>query len=334
MKLLICASEYYPHGAGIGNVAYYIVSQLQKMGVSCTACSPTGPDIKLGSSSMIAKYGRLGLLYYWYQVSRYFRQRHENYDVVWLHNPLFIQNNPLQKSLITIHTTSHEKTISKSCPLYLHIYYKASSIIEKHCLTRNGLSNARFTAVSPHVLEELIEIGIEQERITYIPNGVDTGRFKPSTNKKELRKKFDLPENELILLSMGKIAERKEPNKLIEVFSLIENSMKYGIFKSPQDKVVAEILIDEKTVTAEVINPIDTNVFKHLRRLDRTIQWVRGYQDPFEAYVERLKDVSKKPLSDEESGLGLTRIAYEGKAIVDFFLSEENLLNVSAVSNS
>jgi len=118
------------------------------------------------------------------------------------------------------------------------------------------------------------------------------------------------------------------------VSELIENSMKYGIFKSPQDKVVAEILIDEKTVTAEVINPIDTNVFKHLRRLDRTIQWVRGYQDPFEAYVERLKDVSKKPLSDEESGLGLTRIAYEGKAIVDFFLSEENLLNVSAVSNS
>ena len=226
MKLLVCASEYYPHGAGIANVAYYIVSKLQKMGVSCTVCSPTGPDIMLGSSSMIAKYGRLGLLYYWHQVSRYFRQRHENYDVVWLHNPLFIQNNPLQKSLITIHTTSHEKTASKSCPPHLHLYYKTSSIIEKHCLTRNGLNSARFTAVSPHVLEELAEIGIEQERITYIPNGVDTERFKPSTNKKELRKKFDLPENELILLSMGKIAERKQPNKLIEVFSLIEKSTK------------------------------------------------------------------------------------------------------------
>jgi len=226
MKLLICASEYYHHGAGIANVAYYVASQLQEMGVSCTVCSPTGPDIKLGSSSMIAKYGRLGLLHYWWQVSRYFRQTNENYDAVWLHNPLFTQNSPFQKSLITIHTTSHEKTISKSCPSHLHLYYKASSIIEKHCLTRNGLNSARFTAVSPHVSEELTEIGIEQERITYIPNGVDTGRFKPSTNKKELRKKFDLPENELILLSMGRLSEPKQPYRLIEIFSLVNKNIK------------------------------------------------------------------------------------------------------------
>jgi len=226
MKLLVCASEYYPHGAGIANAAYYVVNQLQKMWVSCTVCSPTGPDIKLGSSSMIAKYGRLGLLYYWHQVSRYFRQRHENYDVVWLHNPLFIQNNPLQKSLITIHTTSHEKTISKSCPPHLHFYYKASSIIEKHCLTRNGLNSARFTAVSPHVSKELTEIGIEQERITYIPNGVDTGRFKLSTNKNELRKKFNLPENELILLSLGRLSEPKQPYRLIKLFSLVNKNIK------------------------------------------------------------------------------------------------------------
>jgi hypothetical protein len=118
------------------------------------------------------------------------------------------------------------------------------------------------------------------------------------------------------------------------VSELIENSMKYGTFTLPQNKVVIDIRVDESIVTAEVINPIDKTVYKHLRQLDRTIQWIRGYQDPFEAYVERLKEVSKKPLSDEESGLGLTRIAYEGKAIVDFFLSDENLLNVSAVSNS
>ena len=71
----------------------------------------------------------------------------------------------------------------------------------------------------------------------------------------------------------------------------------------------------------------------HLRKLDKTLQWIRGFQDPFQAYVERIKQISRKPFDDEISGLGLVRIAYEGNAILDFFLSEDNQLNVSAVSN-
>jgi hypothetical protein len=93
---------------------------------------------------------------------------------------------------------------------------------------------------------------------------------------------------------------------------------------------------NENIITVEVINPIDptdTGAHNHLKRMDKTVQWIRGYQDPFEAYVEKLKEVSRRPLNDEESGLGLVRIAYEGKAILDFFVSEEGSLNVSAVSN-
>ena len=73
---------------------------------------------------------------------------------------------------------------------------------------------------------------------------------------------------------------------------------------------------------------------KNLKILDKTIQWIRGFQNPLEAYTERLKEVSKKPLNDENSGLGLVRIAYEGKAILDFFVSENSLLNVSALTYS
>ena len=115
------------------------------------------------------------------------------------------------------------------------------------------------------------------------------------------------------------------------VSELIENSMKYGTFTPLRNQVVVDIRVDRHHVTAEVMNPTDKTVFNHLNKLDKMVQWIRGYQDPFEAYVERLKEVSKKPLNDEESGLGLTRIAYEGKSIIDFFLSDENLLNVSAV---
>ncbi len=117
------------------------------------------------------------------------------------------------------------------------------------------------------------------------------------------------------------------------ISELIENGIKYGNFKMVENKVVVIISIERNAVTIEVLNPVDENAEKHLSRLDKTIQWIRGYQDPFEAYIERIKEVSKKPLKDAESGIGLVRIAYEGKALLDFFVGENNILNVSVVSN-
>ena len=117
------------------------------------------------------------------------------------------------------------------------------------------------------------------------------------------------------------------------ISELIENGIKYGNFKMMENRVVVIINIEGNIVTIEVLNPVGDNATQHLSRLDKTIQWIRGYQDPFEAYIERLKEVSKKPLKDIESGIGLVRIAYEGKALLDFFVGENNILNVSVVSN-
>ncbi len=117
------------------------------------------------------------------------------------------------------------------------------------------------------------------------------------------------------------------------ISELIENGLKYGDFKLIENKIVVTIKIESRNVTIEVFNPVDGGAQPHLVRLDKMIQWIRGYQDPFEAYIERLKEVSKKPIFDTESGIGLVRIAYEGKALLDFFVSENNMLNVSVVSN-
>jgi 1,2-diacylglycerol 3-alpha-glucosyltransferase len=88
MKLLVCTTEYFPCGAGIANVVYNVVEQLKGIGAECTVCSPTSPNIKLGSRVLIQKTGIVGLLNYWQQASRYFRDN--NYDVVWLQNPFIM----------------------------------------------------------------------------------------------------------------------------------------------------------------------------------------------------------------------------------------------------
>ena len=224
MKILVCSSEYPPYGSGIGNVVSNIVEQLRKKGVECTICSPTGPDIHFGSQKLIDNFGFLGLLYYWCQVSHFFYKKN-NYDVVWLHNPYFIFNNPFPKSLITIHSTyygmSHHHVGNT---FFLRMYYKIISVLERYCLGKIG-KKILFTGVSPSVCEELERIGIPKECISYISNGVDIRIFHPSENKKELRKKFGIPEDKIVLLSVGRLTPAKQPHLMLDVFLSLEKKV-------------------------------------------------------------------------------------------------------------
>ncbi len=110
---------------------------------------------------------------------------------------------------------------------------------------------------------------------------------------------------------------------------LLENAVKYGTFESGE-RIHLGVRAGEEDVTVEVKSRVGVDE-AHLHRFDRTIQWIRGFQDPFEAYVERMKLVSAQPYANGESGLGLARIAYEGRSIIDFYVDEENVLAVCAV---
>jgi 1,2-diacylglycerol 3-alpha-glucosyltransferase len=248
MRLLICASEYYPYGSGIANVAYNVVEQLRKMGVECTVCSPTGPDIKLGSDTLIQKYGIVGLIYYWYQVSKYFKNKRDCFDILWYHNPLFIKNNPFDRFLVTIHSTYHGQYLHREVfPLHIQIYKKLASIVQEYCFIHLKL-DVLFTGVSTSVCSEIEKIGINREKIIYIPNGVDIELFKPSDKRQFLRKKFHLPPDKVILLSVGRLTQVKQPLKLIETYSIIEKEEKNVTLVIAGD---GELLSDTKKLAKE-----------------------------------------------------------------------------------
>ena len=52
---------------------------------------------------------------------------------------------------------------------------------------------------------------ISSENVVRVPGAVDVGRFKPLNKKKELRRKFNFPEDELIILYVGRLTEVKQP---------------------------------------------------------------------------------------------------------------------------
>ncbi len=214
MKLLICTTEYYPHGSGIANVAYNVVEQLKKMGVDCTVCSPTGPDIKINS---LNGYGRLGLIHFWYKVGKHFRNKADEYDAVWLHYPLFIGHVPFKKCLITVHSTAYGFMIQKINP----VYYKLCYILENICLNRFS-EKTRFTGVSSKTCKETHEILKGNQDVLYIPNGVDTTLFKPSEETEKIRDKLGIPLNAKIILSVGRLVDHKMLFSMIDTFNEIQ----------------------------------------------------------------------------------------------------------------
>jgi two-component sensor histidine kinase len=117
------------------------------------------------------------------------------------------------------------------------------------------------------------------------------------------------------------------------VCELVENGIKYGYFPSGRSVVRVLVKVARGTISVQVINPVGESSQAYLAELDRTIQWVRGFQAPFEAYIARMKAISREPIDNDKSGLGLVRITYEGRAVLDFFLDENDTLSVSAVSD-
>ena len=67
---------------------------------------------------------------------------------------------------------------------------------------------------------------------------------------------------------------------------LVENAVKYGDFLTPDNVINLSIKTGDRVIV-EVKCPIIKSKNQHFERLDRIIQWIRGHQNPFEAYIEK-----------------------------------------------
>ncbi|MDW8292644.1 MAG: glycosyltransferase [Anaerolineae bacterium] len=77
-------------------------------------------------------------------------------------------------------------------------------------LTRVTLSRCTYTvALSRHLAQKVIELGIPSDKVDVIPNGVDTEFFAPSTRRED------------IILFAGSLIERKGLRYLLEAFESV-----------------------------------------------------------------------------------------------------------------
>ncbi len=76
---------------------------------------------------------------------------------------------------------------------------------------RNLQLSDQITTLSTPLKSMLVEMGIKEEHIEYISNGVDTDFFHPVDveEKTALRRELNLPENEKLILSIGRFVPKK-----------------------------------------------------------------------------------------------------------------------------
>ena len=205
----MCTQEYYPKGSGIANVAYYLVEEMKRKGHDVRVLSPYGPDISVGYEKAIAKYAGIGLLFFWNKVRKFVNKNHNDFDLIYVHNPLFLGKiKPRKKIFSIVHTTYvkyYELYKSQDVGLRDRIYYLLMKYVERLCY-RNKFKSS---GVSSEVVKELKRLGVKG---LYIPNGVDTAHFSPGGS-------FELDVSGKILLAVGRLNQQKRPDLLIKVFS-------------------------------------------------------------------------------------------------------------------
>ncbi|MFO0662265.1 MAG: DUF6272 family protein [Polyangiaceae bacterium] len=107
---------------------------------------------------------------------------------------------------------------------------------------------------------------------------------------------------------------------------LLENAIKYG--KPNESGVRLQLQEEPESVVISVSNSIE-NESHHTAALQEKLDWIRGFADATEAYMAALAQVYERPEEEQNGGLGLVRIAYEGGCTLDCS-SDQNTLTVHA----
>lgn len=84
---------------------------------------------------------------------------------------------------------------------------------------------AKVVSVSNIEVSQYKQMGVSEERIVVIPNGIDLERFNNQPKKNTFRNKWDISENNIVLY-LGRLHKRKGIDYLIKSFSLIRDEIK------------------------------------------------------------------------------------------------------------
>lgn len=92
----------------------------------------------------------------------------------------------------------------------------------RRLLTTFALNSAdRIISVTEDLKWKMVDLGISENKISVISNGVDSSKFRPM-DKVTCRKELDFPQDKIIVMFIGNFVEVKGINYLIDAFALLQ----------------------------------------------------------------------------------------------------------------
>ena len=121
-------------------------------------------------------------------------------------------------------------------------------------LARSMNNSVAAVAISSHAKEVMLDIGVKEEKIVQIPNGVDVEKFSIISSF-NLREHFGLPKESKVILSVGRESYAKAYDVAIKAFSKVKNKDVYyvvlGKGTSKWKEYAKELGCSENVITCE-----------------------------------------------------------------------------------
>ena len=151
-------------------------------------------------------------------------------------------------------------------------------------------------------------------------------KFKPNTQGIE-----KIREESTDFLKLYGFSDQTVESQNNIIKELIKKGKNLAKQETTESEMTLILLVDKNTIIVEVKKPIKDTTQSQLYEFEKIVQWIRGYQDPFEPYMITQRDSHNETNKGNVNCRGLAKIAYEEGAVIDFYVGEDNILNISAV---
>jgi glycosyltransferase involved in cell wall biosynthesis len=125
-------------------------------------------------------------------------------------------------------------------------YVKITKLLLDKVISEKILKNAsKIIALSEVEAQQYRSMGVPDEKIAVIPNGVDLSEYAVLPPRGSFKRKFDIPEDKKVILYLGRIHKTKGVDLLVKAYAYLIKEMKCSdallVIAGPDDGYLIEV---------------------------------------------------------------------------------------------
>lgn len=251
MKILQLNPAFYPAFAygGTVNVSYNLAKALAKRGHDVTVFTSDTIDKHTRQNDLYVEHEGMKIFYFrnvsnllaWHRFLLYpgliraLKKNIQDFDIVHLHGTRNFQN------IIAAHYAKKygiPYVIQPHGSLPLQFGKQNLKKIFDMAWGNKILQNAsKCIALTKTESDQYIKMGVPEEKIVIIPNGLDLSQFSNLPERGTFRKKYGISDNKQIILFLGRIHKIKGIDLLIDAYSLVLKDLPHArlVIAGPDD---------------------------------------------------------------------------------------------------